>query len=350
MPTMHRRIALITTCLLLSAGTLAAQSPLPESIPTSASLSDNDRSALVQLIEESRPGLSGTSEQIKRSRNALIAPLRVRGITGTFRVEYSRLVVPVVQPLAKSEKEEVAINAVRIAGEVATRQALDVLDEAIKDSRPGVRMMAALGYVRAFGTAREGATPLIPAQVRPTIDLIAARLQAEKDPRVLEALVMALDSAIKVPDASIKDAAGWAMDALAAGTGKLAQSATPDVEPALMKATKALFDAISGGTLRVSPAALKEAGASAGDVVAAVVRRSAAEPSDEERAMLAALADQSANVYYFAAQNLRGKPTQYKLGEAIRSSDDAALKRDAAAMFVSLTAQPFGVDKSRYAQ
>jgi hypothetical protein len=347
---MHRRTALFGACLLSMASSLWAQSPLPETIPTATSLSDTDKTAITQLVEESRAGLSGTVDQIKRSRNALVAPLRVRGVSNAFRIEFSRLVAPVVQPLAKSPKEEVAINAARIAGELGTRQGLDILDECMKDSRPGVRMMAALGYVRAFGTAREGSTPLIPAQVRPSLDLIVSQIGTEKDPRVLEALVTALDSAVRVPDANIKDLSTWAFDALAMATGKMAQNASPETDEALAKATGALYSLVSSADMRPSSNALKESALSAGDVIAAVVRRSSGEISPDERSTLGALADQAAKIYYFAGRGMKATVTDYKLGESVRGADDPALKRDAAAIFVSLGGQPFGAEKARYAK
>ena len=290
--------------------------------------------------------MTGDSAAIRRSRNNLVQPLRAGTVTVQFRAEYSAQLLPVITPLVADARDEVAINALRIAGELGTRKAMDLLDAGLKDKRPSVRTMAALQYARAFGTARGGSTHLVPAHTNPAIDTILATLTTEQDPLAIDAMIGALESAARIPDPTIHPKA---VDALVTATVRLAQRpASANVRVALISATKSMVD-IQGIAGRATNAQQKEFGGAAGEVVARVYRvLEAGEVVNPERDELARLADQANVVYVLASKALAKDVAGFKLGDAIRAGDDAKYKTDAAGMLDALQQPPFGFAASRF--
>lgn len=254
--------------------------------------------------------------------------------------------VPVISPLVANTNDEIAINALRIAGELGTRSAMNLLDTGLKDKRASVRTMAALQYVRAFGTMRTGSTHLVQANTDPAIVTLLAALDAEQDALVLEAIVSALDSAGRIPDSTMSAKGN---EALATATVRIAQRpAAVGINAALFTATKAIFDAQSAAG-RATSAQQKEFGGAAGEIVARISRiLDAGTPTDQEREELARLADQANVIYVLASKTLGKDVPGFKLGDAIRATDDAAFKKDAATILLNLRQSPFSFSADRF--
>lgn len=351
-------LLLLCGAVLLSAplgGVAFAQigSALPEDVSRTPAVTADQKAAIQRLIADNTAGLSSDAAAIRRARNALVAPLRVGRISSAFRLDYSSQLLPVIRPLLASDKPEVSVNAVRLAGELGTRSGMDLLEAALKDKRPEVRVMAAMGFARTFNTAREGSTPLIPAQTDPSIAALSAALGTENESTVLDALFGALQSAAKVPDDSIQGLRTRALEEIGSQAASLAQRAKPEQDAVLLRATKALFDELSGDAAnRPSQAAIKNAGAAAGDAAALILRRSSGDLSADHRAQLGLLGDQASLLYYVAAgrggASAAAKP---KLGDAVRdtaSSGGGELKTEAAKLFDALTKSPFSLPRERF--
>lgn len=341
----HNRFAVLAAGLIAFASCIApAAAQLGGGIDPSKV--EVDKTAIGDLIKTSQPGLTGDSAAIRRSRNALVQPLRSGTVTAQFRSEYSAQLLPVIAPLVGDARDEVAINALRLAGELGTRKAMDQLDAGLKDKRPSVRTMAALMYARAFGTMRAGSTHLVQANTDPAIVNLLAALDAEQNPLVLEAIVAAFDSAARIPDATMS---GKGIDALATAIARLAQRpAAADVNAALFAGAKGIFD-VQSATGRATATQQKEFGGAAGEIVARVNRvLETGTPTDQEREALARLADQANVIYVLAARSLGKDAPGFKLGEAIRAGGDAAFKKDAATLLLNLRQPPFGFPADRF--
>ncbi len=352
-------LLLLCGALVLSAplgGIALAQigSTLAEEVSRTPAVSAEQKAAIGRLIADNTAGLSADSAGIRRARNALVAPLRVGRVSSAFRLEYATQLLPVVRPLAASDKPDVAVNAVRLAGELGTRSGMDLLEAALKDKRPEVRVMAAMGFARAFNTAREGSTPLIPAQTDPAIAALASALGTENDPAVLDALFSALQIAAKVTDESIPGLRTRAVEEIGSQAASLAQRAKPEQDSVLLRATKALFDELGDVGNRPSPLAIKNAGAAAGDSTALILRRLSGDLPAESRAELGLLGDQASRLYFVAAQRSGASgAAQLKIGDAVRDPGTgggsvAELNREAARLFEALTQAPFSLPADRF--
>jgi hypothetical protein len=346
-------------CWLMSPAAALAQSlgsGLSEDIARSGAISPDQKAQIARFIAEQAPGLSGDAAAIRRSRNALVGPLRVGSVSSAFRLEYSTQLLAVVRPLAGSERDEVALNAVRLAGELGTRSGMDVLDSALKDKRASVRVMAAMGYGRAFSTAREGSTPLIPAQTTPAVASIVSAMSGEQEAPVLEALLGALESAARVPEAQVPGLRALAMETLGVQSGELARRADEAHVPAVIAGARALVEQLNRSTERPAPGVIRGAGQAAGEAAALLLRRAGAagagggaDVDTEARTRLGLLGDQARSLYTVAAARAgAGQAVDVRLGDAVREGSEADLKRDAARLFDALSKPPFSLPVDRF--
>lgn len=350
-------LLLLCGALLLSAplgGVALAQigSALPEEVSRTPAVSADQKAAIQRLIADNTAGLSSDAAAIRRARNALVAPLRVARVSNAFRLDYSSQLLPVIRPLLASDKPEVSVNAVRLAGELGTRSGMDLLEAALKDKRPEVRVMAAMGFARTFNTAREVSTPLIPAQTDPSLAALSAALGAENEPTVLDALFSALQSAAKVPDDSIPGLRTRALEEIGSQAASLAQRAKPEQDSVLLRATKALYDELNADASRPSSATIKNAGAAAGDSAALIVRRLSGELPADHRAELGLLGDQVGLLYFVATKRSGASgAAQMRIGDAVRETGTNAagdVGREAARLFDALTQAPFSLPADRF--
>ncbi|MBY0262051.1 MAG: hypothetical protein K2Q20_06885 [Phycisphaerales bacterium] len=351
-------LLLLCGALMLSAplgGVAFAQigSALPEEVSRTPAVSAEQKAAIQRLIADNTAGLLSDAAAIRRARNALVAPLRVARISNAFRLEYSSQLLPVIRPLLTSDKPEVSVNAVRLAGELGTRSGMDLLEAALKDKRPEVRVMAAMGFARTFNTAREASTPLIPAQTDPSLAALSAALGAENEPTVLDALFSALQSAAKVPDDSIPGLRIRALEEIGAQAASLAQRAKPEQDAVLLRATKALYDELGVDASRPpSQATIKNAGAAAGESAALILRRLAGELPADHRAELGLLGDQASLLYFVAVKRSGASgAAQPKIGDAVRETGSGGagdVGREAARLFDALTQAPFSLPADRF--
>ena len=102
--------------------------------------------AQVKAFVGDRLGALGSGEPlaVRQARIDLLAPLRAPEIDSAFRLQYSgALQQGGLTGLASDDDVLVAINAIVIAGELATQLSASILDRALGDDRPAVRSEAA---------------------------------------------------------------------------------------------------------------------------------------------------------------------------------------------------------------
>jgi hypothetical protein len=130
------------------------------------------------------------------ARRALVQPLACEKVSVDFRLKFSNVVARELTTMVADKRDHVALNAVRLAGEMATQAAVDsVLRPALSDARPAVRLMAASGYRQTLRIVTSpGGGSMSRANLEAVVDAVAARLATEPDVGVVEHLVLALDA------------------------------------------------------------------------------------------------------------------------------------------------------------
>lgn len=300
---LHRLFAVVCVSL----GTLAVDVPnawaqsaaLAETIVTSSDLTADQREAVKQFVDAYKAGLSGSAVEIKRSRNALLEPLRGARVTVAFRLEYTRQLTPVLRPLITSTNEVVAVNSLRVAGDLATASSVEMLADALKDKRVGVRYIASSGFENTFQAMRRTVPAVGGAQALRTMDTLKAAVKVENDPRVLEGLVLALQEATRIPTGQVEGMRDAAIRAMAEAVSDKTADRTVGAwaDPAFRRAILAIRTAVTNPDItepEPKPDSLRAAAGMAGDLLALVANRlKGGGASDADMALMVAEAERA---------------------------------------------------------
>lgn len=181
----------------LSAGTLtphAAGQAIPAALATAPVLSDAQKTELSDFVSKQKPLLSDR-EKLKSARDSILAPLAQNNVSVAFRNELWKSVADTAGTLMKSGDEVLAVNAYRMAGEIATESSVETLFTGLKSNKVAIRYAAAFGIRRAF----EAASANAPAVGRDkAVDLLRAVTTAaavEKDSHCFDAMIQAVAAA-----------------------------------------------------------------------------------------------------------------------------------------------------------
>lgn len=130
----------------------------------------------------------------EKARNDLLRPLRCADVSRSFRLNFGAATSAELMRLAVSPNDHVAINALRIAGEIATTASTDVLRRGLEDPRAGVRCMAAIGFRDTLRSVAGGTAGIVASNVEPMLDHLARQIESDPDVLVVENLILALDA------------------------------------------------------------------------------------------------------------------------------------------------------------
>jgi len=215
--------------------------------------------------------------RIKRARQDLLQPLADPQVSAPFRLEYGKQLEPLLSKLAADKRDMVAINALLIAGELATEHGVSVLEKQAGAKDPVVRYTAARGVGLTFEAIQRSAPALTPDRVERMIKGVGERLAAETDPRVLDTLSRALVAASKISQQNFQSIPATALTELGLRLGSRLKVNPDKVSiPALLDtaltAGVAQREALSNPATRLPDGARREAGAFAGDLLALIAR------------------------------------------------------------------------------
>jgi hypothetical protein len=338
---------------------------LPTEITTSASLSEEQKSRIREFVDQFKAGLSSDALEIRRSRNALLEPLRNDSASVTFRLEYAGDLEPVLRPLIASDKPIVAVNAVRIAGELATPKGIDLLEPAISDKRPAVRFEAVIGFAHTFQATERSSPAIAAGQAISALQTLKAGLLHEDDWHVVEGYVQAFKAGSRVPFSKLSGVRAASVMALAEGLGAKAQNANdpPKEVPspmysAFQRAAQTMRNALTNQNInepQPSDAELKAAGALGGDLLANLRRRVLAGElkNGASRSEFTLIAADSERSVFLATSALRGSTDglDLHLGEKIQQGKDDVFVNDSLRLIGAngiLTGNPFNFADDRF--
>jgi hypothetical protein len=209
----------------------------------------------------------------------------------------------------------------------------------------------------SLATCRAAGNALLPSAALQAVATIDAALKTETSPRVMDALVGALDAAMWVPQAQVGKLRSDATDVLLSAAERVAQAKGmrgAEFDPFFARAAKSLTDALSDQRLTQSDALTgaqkTRAAGVAGDIAARAVRRlgaagaggAAEKLTDADRAELQVLVEQAELV-----EKLTMK-VDYKLGSTLQAGKDEQFKGQVASFLKALGAPPYSMDQKRF--
>ena len=330
---LHRFLAVVCVSL----GSLAVDVPnawaqsgtLAATVVESSDVTSGQRDAVKQFIDAHKDGLKGEATEIRRSRNALLEPLRNPRITVAFRLEYTRQLTPVLRPLVSDVNDVVAVNALRVVGELATASSVELLTEALKDKRPGVRYIAASGFENTFQAMQRSVPAVGGSQALRMVDTLKAAIASEKDARVLEGLVLALQEASRIPKRQVegmRDAGTLAL-AEAVSAKAMDRKIGLEADAAFRRAVFAIRTAATNPDINeaeLNQATLRAAAGMAGDLLALVSERLKA--GIEPDADMALMVTEAERVIFFIQPKLSTSgeaAKEFKLADLVQQKKTA---------------------------
>lgn len=320
------------------------------------------KAAIAGHVAQHKSGLSGDDKAIKDSRSALLGPLSFPDVSVQFRVEYSKSLLEAIDPLVSDPRDQVAANALRLAGELATSNSLPLITRAFKDKRAPIRYAACFGAGRMFDCIKTQAAAMAAADFELLFDELAAFMARESDPYLLDGCVLALKAGASVPGDRIKDydlrsrAVKTLADAAGAKAKELKGVAGEFRDlPVLVRAVVTVRDAVVAAGAqgqRLSQAAGVSAGGLGGDLVALCARiLKGPDASNVDRAVIESLASAAEATVTFSGQLLSVTVPRQNLGSDLKASRDADFLRKVPALVGEggvLTKAPFNLPKDRF--
>ena len=195
---MHRTRALIlalAACLGLT-GIAAAQGPLGPDVISTPNLTNPQRRQIEEYVARYRDDLiSADPLACQQARKRLSEPLTKSAVSLAFRRAYADSVLPIVGQGARSNNEQIAANALLLAGRVATTESLGMLEQAFDDKRVPVRYAGVAGATLVFAQINDNAPAIPQGDVTGLVTRLAGLIRQEPNPLVLDAAVRSLVAA-----------------------------------------------------------------------------------------------------------------------------------------------------------
>jgi hypothetical protein len=273
---------LLVAAVLMPVGVTLAQRDLPGTITSAPMLSPDQRQQVEQWVRDTAPGLGDESPAVrKRSRDAVMRQLANPSVSAAFRLAYSKLLMPVITPLADDERTVVAVNAMLVAGELATTASAELLQKHRADKRIEVRFAAVAGTERLFRAIEAKAPTIDPREAELLVTQLGRGVREETNAYVLDVYVRALMAASAVNGGgSRSDFATLRSRALSelsrSITDRIQKQATVGNDSAslsaFLRAGRALRDAMTQGA-RLPDETVRDAVVYAGNVASFLLTR-----------------------------------------------------------------------------
>jgi hypothetical protein len=333
----------------------AAQMGLPRDVVAAETIGPAQADQVGRYVGEWLPRLgSEDPRDIRTARDNLLMPLRERAVSVAFRQAYAERLLPGLQEHAQDERDLTVVNVMRIAGELATPNSIQLLEDKLRDARPAVRYAAVSGLGRIFATVRDYSPAIGSDGVLQLVARIGQRMQDERDFKILDVSIRALAAAMEIDRQNYETVRGAAFSALANAASARARAAGAQANDeqlqVLVRAGEISRDALSVVTprLQLSEQAVREAAELSGHLIALVVRRVRAgdfPPGDEDaRQVPAQLVAVSETSIILAATRLRVQASVQDLAAELRRAEeqgDREFFRKAVDLLGILTRPPF---------
>jgi hypothetical protein len=356
----------------------AAAQGLPAEVVSALSLSAEQRAQVEAFAAPLRDALSsGEARRVVDARAAALETLASPSVSVAYRLELSRVLMPALTSLMQTPGAQGAdalgsINAVILAGELATEQSTSLVTQALAlNDRADMRYQAAMALRRTFEAAQRSAPALQPQRAADLVRAIDDRMKVERDPLVKDALIRAGLAAGELRVEGFRDASFRAIEVVARGaSGALRErGATPlddATGDAMIRAAGGVRDALTaaGQGVRIPESVGRAAAELGGDLIAHSVRAVEAQhlapqavesdPARRERYAQAAQLGETLVLLSGSALSPGSQVAAKNLGQSLRTAtvaSDATFALDARAMVGpdgALSKPPFGFERARF--
>lgn len=226
---------------------------------------------------------SGEPARVKRGRTDLQSPAANAGATIAFRTAYSAALAPELSRLGKLDNDVVVIDAIQVAGSLATGDGIAMADRYRADNRPAVRYAAVFALRDTIRSISRSAPVVGPEDAGRIVDNLAVGLSTETEPFVADMYVRALLESTRVQQQRFEAIPDRALQALIQTVGtRVRKLGTAPADRAMaqpfLRAAEAIRDVMAEDAVkRQKPEDLaRNAGGMGGDLLGYVFRRSRA--------------------------------------------------------------------------
>jgi hypothetical protein len=335
--TLRNLLLVIVAGAALTAIGAPAQAQNIDTFVSAAQLTGQQQQQVKEFVAKHAPDLAKDPADIERGRDQILGPLSRPNVSVNFRQTMAGELLPELKKLVADQRDQVAANALLIAGETATSTTVNLLLEAMNDPRPPVRFAATSGLARAFAQATRTAPAINADDMRRAVQALGGFLGSQTDPFLADGSVLALTAACRAD--SMKEVVGLAVSELAKGASQRAQAMAPgkaDPQQVVMltRAATTLRDAVARSVVSgaVPQNAKNDCAALAGDLIAAVSRVAKSDASGAKD--LAPLASLSETLLILVADELLGKKLQpMGLGQKLQGGDMTGFQADLEKLF-----------------
>lgn len=337
--------ALALSVAAMGAPALAQLNALPEGLPKALQIGAAEEQQIAEYVKANSAKLTDTDvKAMEKDRTALVGPLGQNGVSTAFRIAYEAKVSPLLTEMLKSQNEAVVLNAVIIAGELATDRSAGLIGTASGHAMESVRTQAACAARRTFEAMQASPIAISPVAAGGLATLVGQRLTKEASAYTVDAWVKAGFAGASVTKNETPQLRLQALAAIKAGlAGRADLGGDAPLDPVVMQATLRacveLRNQVAGvnNAPALTSAGAKDAAALAGHVMAHAGRVTAkggfAKTGEGEKGTREAYAQllNSAEMVVVAASGVvnPGAPVQQrKIGDALKAGtakDDASV-------------------------
>jgi hypothetical protein len=201
-------------------------------------------------------------KEVSRGRTMLLRPLDDRQASVAFRDLYSSLVVPRLTPLVAGPSEINAIDALFVAGGLATAPATQLIENSAQDPRGPVRFAAAAALGRTFRAISQSSPAIVPGDATALVQRLSGRLAGEENAHVFDRVVRSLIEAGNISRDGYQAASAAALSGMARGVSDKLSKLTGLAEDdafvgAANRAAGTLRDAAGNNARPMTPEQLK---------------------------------------------------------------------------------------------
>ena len=337
MPTAKPRLPawLIAGALALAGASAHAQvrAELPASVVEAASIGPAERSQIESFVESLAQAATGADpEAATRARRDLITPLSGRQPSVAFRQAYAQAASGLMRTLLNADEPADRIAALRLAGNLATGDALANIRDALGAEDPGVRLFAAVQARRVFEVSGASGAAVTESQSQQLIEALADSAGQDAPEAHAQAVVRALGAGALLRARELGDTRSRATTALARVAAAGIQGADPadllNHENTLLTAASLVTRSVSEAGATVSDDAARAAAELGGEILALILRRQTGNMIPDQPDADLRLVNAAESLIYFArrrhAENNRANPgsiPQTRLADLLRDRD-----------------------------
>lgn len=237
---------------------------LPKDIVTATStLSASQIETIKQFVSSNVGDMGAESEplKIRRARQTLLDPLHDTQVSAPFRLEYTRALEVKLGELSSGTKSVVVVNALLVAGELATEPGVAIVEKQLGNKDVSIRYTAVKGLGSTLDAMARRTPALSKERALRIVESLGKLMPTETDDRIGDAIARGLAAGIGVVDVRDRAVAELGSRLVASLKAQAGKELNSDKLDTLIVAGSAVRDAAAavGGRPKLNASAVREA-------------------------------------------------------------------------------------------